>query len=222
MLRKLCMIAAAVVIPVSVIAASGGTVEAAKVVPPVDATNYTVSCTVFSGGLKFKPALRSDFSLITAKVKATLAGCTAKPNGSGTPVDITLGKLSGVLTINPATYTDCAIWGIGGTYSANGALSVKWKTAAGTPKLSSGTTTVLPGSVLTGVTGEGGLETLALPGASGGIGGTGSFEGTDGGASDSFSLWGEDASTVFNQCYSLPGLHMISYFNATGSLLTLG
>src|ERR1700685_2501643 len=78
-LRKLCMIAAAIVIPVGVIAASGDTV-AAKVVPPVDATNYTVSCTVFSGGLKFKPALRSDFSLITAKVKATLAGCTAKPN----------------------------------------------------------------------------------------------------------------------------------------------
>jgi hypothetical protein len=212
MLRKLSVIAAAVVIPVGVIV-SGGTAEATPVVPPVDATNYTVSCSDFSGALHFKPALTSTVGPFTANVKGTVTGCSAEPVDDGTPVDIVSGKASGPLTFElNGDQGDCNVFvGSAGdpiVYPTSGTLTIAWKTAKRTPVLSSGSSLVTPTNA---VHPTDGAVSLSVPGSPGGVTGSGSFSGTDGGASDSFAFDGEPFDEVFHQCFNPPGMHKLSF-----------
>ena len=212
MVRIWCKVAVAAALPLGALAVTSGIAGA---VASVDATQYTASCTTFTGGLHFKPHLVNDPTPVTATVKAALSGCTAEPDNSGTAVDLVTGKITGTLTINVGSSSDCAMW-FGGSYATTGSLTISWKTAKGSPKLSSGNTVVTPGGLTTGLTGQGGSVTLQIPDSPGDINNTGSFSGSDAGASDSFSFDGEAGSTVFRQCYNEnTGMHKLLYENAS-------
>jgi hypothetical protein len=55
--RKLILTAAAVAMPVGMVAATGSVAYAVKP-PPVDVSNASVNCTNISGQTKFAPALK--------------------------------------------------------------------------------------------------------------------------------------------------------------------
>jgi hypothetical protein len=219
MLRKLCVTLVAVVIPVSVISASGSVAGATRLVgPPVDAASYTASCSGLGGVLKFSPSLQDLPSIINVEVHATLSGCTAKPDGAGAPVDIVKGKVSETLSINSGGQNDCThVLFSGGAYSTTGSLTITWKTARDTP-ISSGNTVVSPTEVtITEVTPgpppQSEITSLAFPGPGGSVTSTGSFAGTNSGASDSISI---SESNSLNPCFTGRGLRKL-ILNAPGS-----
>jgi hypothetical protein len=102
----------------------------------------------------------------------------------------------------------------GTVYPTTGTLTIQWKTR---PSLSSGNTVITPTNLVSGSTG--GQVDLSVPGSPGGVSSTGSFEGTDGGASDSIPFFGESTSKVFSQCFDHPG---ITHLVLGGMPLSLG
>ena len=172
MIRKMLVIAAAVAMPVSVIAATAGTASAAT---KVDASKYTVTCTGIAATAKFSPALTNaggPASTETTKIKGTASSCTVTPTVGGTPVTITGAKVSGTLTNASSTHT-CG--GLATATTESGALTVKWKSS---PALAAGSSVASPTSVL-GAPGADGHATFGISFS----GVTGSFTGTDAGAS---------------------------------------
>ena len=181
--------------------------------PPVDASHYTVSCANFVGVMRFRPRIWGAVGPFTGNVKGTVEGCTATPSGGGTPVSIADGKVSGPLTFELTTdQSDCdAMTGFpdGTVYPTSGTLTIAWKTAKKTPTLSSGDSVIQPTNLITHS--GGGNAELSVPGSPGGVSSTGSFEGTDGGDSDSFSFGVESVGTVFRQCFDHPGITHLSF-----------
>jgi hypothetical protein len=221
--RGLSVLIAAMAIPVSVIVMSGQTADASRLPPPppVNATSYTVTCSSFSGSLHFNPPARSNVGPFSGSIGGKVAGCTAEPNGGGTPVDIASGKVTGPITFDVTTdQSDCSVFlGTGDTpvvFPANATLTIVWKMAKGTPALSSGNSVIQLANV---VSQSENPVSLSAPGSPGGVNGTGSFAGTDGGASDSLTFDGESSSTVFGQCFSRPGMHRLTF---GGTPLDLG
>ncbi len=108
--------------------------------PPIDATNYTIKCDTFTKATAgFKPSLVLGGTLPDAiKIKGTLSGCVATPNGANPAVTVVSGSVSGLLN---ATNNDCL--SLLGPSTAAGTLTIKWKTVE---KLSSATTTITIGS----------------------------------------------------------------------------
>jgi hypothetical protein len=211
-MRKLSAVIAAITIPITVIAMSGQVAHASRRPPPapVNATNYMLTCSGFAGKLHFDPPVHSGTGPFPVTVKGGAKGCTAEPNGGGTPVDISIGKVTGSFTIDEGNdQSDCDVF-IGGSevYPATGTITIVWKTVAGTPALSSGDSVIqLTNVVQAEPTG------ISAPGSSGGISGSGSFTGADGGASDSLTFGGEPFNSVFDQCFSHPGLNKYKYGN---------
>jgi len=171
--------------------------------PPVDVSGDHVTCTSFYGSLKFSPALfLVGTGPTTATVKAALDGCTdttkgvydatSNPGGvtlAAAKVSGTIGYASNNLNVGYATVT--------------GSFTITWKTASGTPKLTSNTTTLtftqLDTSLVTvSVSGQGannfsndshGLFQLGHDASHGNTtapSATGDFVGGDGGASSTF------------------------------------
>src|SRR5690349_15063989 len=67
----------------------------------IDATHYTVSCdTLTKGSAKFIPPLHLGGTTTPAstKVKGTLSGCTATPDGANPAITVISGSVSGLLT----------------------------------------------------------------------------------------------------------------------------
>jgi hypothetical protein len=96
--------------------------------PPIDATNYTVSCDTITGGVVgFKPALLLGGSTPSAaSIKGTLSGCSATPAGGGDPVTVVSGSVKG--TLNTST-NDCL--SLLGPSSATGTITITWKVGTG-------------------------------------------------------------------------------------------
>jgi hypothetical protein len=194
MLRKMLLIAAAVAMPVGVVAATAGTAAAAKV---IDATGppATASCTTSGGSLSFKVPI----GIVTAggytaptknkgqqiKVAGVVLTCTSSAV-SGTFTGTISGKIK---TTNPTDtpaqeYSCTGLLGVSPAPDATlaGTLKVKWAVPGG-QKFAGGTKTgIIVSSILGGVNG-GGQGTFTIPGNPGTGSLTGSFPGSDAGAS---------------------------------------
>jgi hypothetical protein len=181
MIRKMLVIAAAIAMPVSIVAASGGMAGASN---SHSAASDTVSCKTLSGTVTFSPKLDAKgytAGHISTHVTATVTGCTVK---GSTHITITKGSVSGTLV--GATGKTTAATGkctslVGNTVES-GTLTTTWTASKGgpVPKSGLGIKSVLGGTVGTSTTGHG---TFTIPGTTKGAG-TGSFVGTNKGGSD--------------------------------------
>jgi len=179
MIRKLLVVAAAIALPVSIVAVTGGMAGASN--PHLSgAAGDSVSCKSITGTVKFSPGLSKagmKSGHTTTTVTATLTGCTV--TGS-TPITITKGSVKG--TIVGATGTSSkptgTCTGLAGNSTDNGKLTTTWTASKGGP---------VPSSVLTvkSVSGgtAGGHGTFTIPGSVKGSA-TGSFLGANNGGSD--------------------------------------
>jgi hypothetical protein len=215
MLRKVSILASVIGIAVAV---TGVPAQASRIPPPapVNAANYTVSCSSFVGALHFKPSVRGNLGPFSGTVKGAVTGCSAEPSSGGAAVDIVSGKVAGPITFDLTDdQGDCGPFigvGVGPTvYPVDATLTVVWKTAKGTPTLSSGSSVVQ----LTNVASQAeNPVSLSAPGAPGGIGSTGSFTGEDRGSSGSLSFGGESAATAFDDCTRQAGMPKLTFRNA--------
>lgn len=106
---------------------SGQVADASRSPPPapVNATYYTLTCSGFAGKLHFDPPVHSGTGPFPVTVKGGAKGCTAQPNGGGTPVDISIGKVTGSFTIDEGNdQSDCDVF-IGGG-ATNWRVSPRW------------------------------------------------------------------------------------------------
>jgi hypothetical protein len=214
--RLVPFLMAAAVIPVGVIAATGGTAGAAT---KVDATNYTVTCSGLSGSVKFsKPetiAGTSAPSPATDTIKGDLTGCTVS-SGTGTAVTVASAKISGSLT-NPSSYHKCG-GSSGEPIAVTGSVTIKWKTA---PKLTAAST-VITAATATLTTD---LSTVEVDFTIDGSSSTGPFEGSDSGASDavSGSTGAGSGTSLLASCAAKKGLKGLTLVSpSSGNAATLG
>lgn len=226
MLRKLlCITATALVIPAGVAIASTGSavaLAAKRALPPVDASNYAISCSNFTGVMQFRPRIWGGLGPFTGNVKGKVSGCTAVPNDAGTPLNVVDGKVSGSVTFELTTdQTDCEPmlgYPNGTIYPTAGSLTVQWKTLSKSPSLSSGSSVIQPANLIT--QSGGGVDNLLIPGSTGGVSASGSFQGTDAGAGDSIVFDVDNSrDRVFYRCYDSPG---ITHLNFGGAAFDLG
>jgi hypothetical protein len=210
MIRKILVVAAAVAMPLGIVAVSGGGVAGAKAAPKVDATKYTLTCTGIAATAKFSPALTTNGGAASNEVttiKGTASHCTATPNSGGTAVTITKASISGTITSADSTHT-CGALASPTTESGN--ITTKWTT---TPKLTA-TSSVLAVSQVQGGIGANGDATFGISYT----GATGPFQGTDGGASDATSAQTSSTiSTILASCNGKSGLKSIAIEPNTNS-----
>ena len=176
MIRKVLTFAAAIAMPVSLVAATGSLAGAAA--PKVDATHYTMNCTSITAAAKFNPPLTTNggpASNEATAISGSASGCTATPSAGGTPITVTGVKIKG--TINDATSTHTC-GGLVTPTTETGSLTGK---TAATPKLLSASAVINPTSVTGGV-GADGNATFSL---SYGAATSGPFQGSDNGTSSS-------------------------------------
>ena len=194
-LRKLCMGSVAVALSFSCILATSSVTSAGV---GVNATNYSVSCTSITGVQGFNPRLSNTPALETSTFKAKLSGCTAVPTAGGLAVTIIRASIVG--SFHWSSPTSCTA--LAGTSFPTGNLVVSWRTS---PRLSSGPT-VIP---VASFTGEPDLA-VAWVNVRGAPPATGSFQGTDGGSSDSIVYSSIDTLvTIMSKC-SGPGVRKIN------------
>lgn len=198
MIRKLLVVAAAIAVPAGLVI--GGATAGAKT-PPINATNDTATCTTVSGSVKFSPAVSSSEAagVTTSTVKATLGGCTTNAAG----LTITNGKTTGSFNdgSHAAGTNGCST--LVGASPESGSLTTKWKTS---PKLSSGNS-VTPVTQVYGTLAADGNAQFEIPGPGGTASGTGSFEGTNGGASDESDAQSTtSADAILGTCDGKKGL----------------
>jgi len=106
----------------------------------VDATHYTITCdTLSKGTIGFKPSLLipgGAVPLESTKIKGTLSGCVATPDGANPAITVTSGSVSGLLS---STSNSCTA--LLGPSTASGTITIKWKVASPV-KLTNATTTI--------------------------------------------------------------------------------
>ena len=230
MLRKMLMIAAAVAMPVGVVAATAGTASAGGTIDPTGAP-AAASCTTSGGTLTFKVPIgivtSGGYTAPTKnkgqqiKVAGVVLTCTSSAvSGSFT------GTLSGkIKSTNPGDtpaqeYSCVGLVGIspgpGGTLS--GTLKIKWSPPAG-QKFGGGTKTVSAvSSILGGVNGSG-QGTFTIPGNPGTGSTSGSFPGSDAGASGtSTDATADTEGQLAGLCSAAGGVSTISLGSGTASL----
>jgi hypothetical protein len=188
MIRKLLLVAAAVAMPVGMIA---GTADVAGATVIVVTTN-TASCNAIAGTLTFShPLSTAGVSLapggtytLKTKVVATLTKCTTNKAA----MVITKGSVTGTISqtthntgTTPIKVATCT--GLEGAQTITAPLTTKWTVKA--PSTVAPTVShfnqFVGGTAIIGTTAYG---TFTLPGAGGITSSTGSFEGTDHGASN--------------------------------------
>ncbi|MGD0394623.1 MAG: hypothetical protein ABSC41_18495 [Acidimicrobiales bacterium] len=206
MIRKLLVVAAAIAMPVSVVAVSGGLAGASN---PHTAGTDTITCKTLKGTVSFSPALTLKgytSGVTTTTVKTTLSGCTVK---GSTKEKVTGGTASGTIKSTKGKGGTC-----GGLTAASitdaGTLTTKWtatpaaapsvlniKSVAGAVKSSHGTFTI-PGKV---------------KGTA-----TGSFLGTNKGASDkTVAQTTETTTALATACASSAGLKSLAIETEPGT-----
>lgn len=214
MIRKMLVIAAAVAMPVSIIAVSGGIAGASN--PHAgSATTDTIICTKISGSVKFSPALNNKgytSGVTTTTVSATLTGCTVK----GTYADkVTSGAVTGTIKSTKGKGGTCA--GVTAkSITDAGTLTTKWKA-----------TPAVPNSGLNIKSIAGGVKnnhgTFTIPGTTKGTA-AGSFQGANKGASDKTVAQTTDTVTqLATACGSKGGLSSLAIETEPGvTAISLG
>jgi len=210
MLRKLLVVAAAIAMPVSVVAVTSATAGAAK--GPSAATD-TLVCNNISGTVSFSIPLtnagNTTGGVETSTVNATVSGCTA----SGTfPVTVTSGSISGTFAGKPgsAKHPSAQCTGLLGTSKNKGTVSTAWNSSPAVPGSTIGVKTVTGGT-------DGANAQFTLNGKF-----KGSFGGADKGkTSKSVSDTVETVSALAAQCGG-SGISTIHLKNpSSGAPLTL-
>ncbi len=209
MFRKVLLVAAAAALPVSMVAATG-TIAGAKA-PTVNATNNTATCTGLKGTAKFKPAISENETVGATEVTtiaAKLTGCTSNATG----LTVKGGSVKGSFSDTITSANGCA--SLLGSNTEAGTLTTKWTT---TPKLSSGSSVVTVHSVQGGVAPDGTNAEFQIPGTVADSA-TGSFSGTDSGASGTTAAQSKQTVTALGKsCAGKSGIKGISLEPVTGS-----
>jgi hypothetical protein len=220
MLRKVLVVAAAIAMPISIVAVSGGMAGASN---PHTAAADTVSCKTLAGSLTFSPKIDAagyKSGQISTKVTATLTGCTVK---GSTAITITKGTVTGTLKGGTGTSSKptgtCT--GLSGNGTETGTLTTKWTASKGGPVPNSllGVKSDVGGHVGSGSSEHG---TFTIPGSTKSTA-SGSFVGTDKGAKDkSVAETSLSYTSVAASCLKT-GLTTLKIQNVSGtSALTLG
>ena len=230
MIRKMLMIAAAVAMPVGVIAVTAGTASAKPVTDTVGAP-ATASCTTSGGTLTFKygigiqtaggyqpPTKNKGNQITVAGINIT---CTSSAVPQGSFSGVASGKLK---TADPSesasSFYNCTnLQGVtpaaGGTLT--GDLKVKWTAPANVKFSTKGTTIGVP-SILGGVNGSGD-GTFTIPGNAGTGSLVGAFPGSDSGASSQVqSATSENEGALATQCQATGGLTSLALGAGTAAL----
>jgi hypothetical protein len=212
MVHKLLLIAAVTAMPLGVIAATGDSVSAATP-GKVNATNDTVICQRVTASVTFSPTVtsRQPAGTTIATIEAKLTGCTSNAVG----LTVTSGTVSGSVSDTHGVEDGCtSLAGPLGDPSlipVIGTLITKWKTS---PMLSSGNSVTTIQDVEGSVAGDG-LVKFDIPGTGGtGSSGTGSFSGTDGGASTVFSVLTQSSATSILSACNSTGLTSVTIDHA--------
>jgi hypothetical protein len=224
MIRKLLLVAAAVAMPMGIIAASG--TAGAKPVTDAVGAPATASCTVTGGSLTFKYAIGiqvpGGYAAPTKNKGNQIAvagvdlSCTSSAVPQGTFTGVASGKVTTANTSeSAATFYSCTnLQGIspqaGGTLT--GKLKVTW-TAPTNVKFSSKASTIGVASILGGtktISGDS-YGSFTIPGNAGTGSIVGAFPGSDGGASSTVTAYtAQDETALTTQCVSLGGLKTVS------------
>ncbi len=209
MFRKVLIVAAAAALPVSMIAATG-TIAGASA-PTINATTNTATCTGLKGTAKFSPPISENETVGATEVttiKAKLTGCTSNATGLTVKDGTVKGSFSDTIT----SANGCA--SLLGSNTESGTLTTKWST---TPKLSSGSSVVTIHSVQGGVAPDGTNAEFQIPGSTPDSA-TGSFQGTDSGASGSTAAQSKQTVTALGKsCAGKSGIKSLSLVPVTGS-----
>ena len=213
MRKHLAVGAAAILLPMGVVAASASVAGAKKTTPaaPVDVSHATVSCSSVTGNVKFSPKVTGTGGHpLASTISLKLAGCSV----SGATVSGLTGKVVG--TINSA---DNGILSLAAPNAAvTGSLGVTWKAGKSTPITSPTSTvnvTVINGGATDGIAADSHVTFTITSGSSV----TGDFQGSDSGATSTFSATSSD---------TIPGLlpqlnhHGISKLTFASGNLSLG
>jgi len=224
------LIAAAVAMPVGVIAATAGTAGASKVVDPTVAP-ATANCTLSGGTISF----HTPIGIVTAggyvaptknkgqkiKIVGVNVSCTSSVV-TGAFTGVASGKIT---TTNPGDtpaqeYSCTGLVGVspapGGTLA--GSLKIKWTPPFGQNFSGGKKTTTLITSISGGVNG-GGQGTFTIPGNPNTGSSSGSFPGSDAGQSGtSTDATQETESQLASQCEAAGGLSSIALGSGTASL----
>jgi len=229
MIRKLLLIASAVAMPVGFIAATAGPASAGKVIDPTLAP-ATASCALSGGTLSFKvpigiptpggyvaPAKNKGNQIKIAGVTLTCTSSVVTGSFTGTAS----GKIKTThVGQDPATFYNCTgLLGVSPQAGAtlSGSLKVKWTPPVG-QKFASSKSVIGISSVLGGVDG-GGHGTFTIPGNVGTGFISGSFPGSDAGASSLSTTATADTETILaSVCTSAAGLGTINLGTGTATL----
>ena len=230
MIRKMLLIAAAVAMPLGVIAATAGTASAAAVIDSNGAP-ATASCTTNGGTLTFK----TPIGIVTSggyqapaknkgqqiKVAGVVLTCTSSAVSQGSFTGVLSGKIK---TANPGDtpaqeYSCTGLVGVspapGGTLS--GALKIKWAAPAGV-KFSQKKSAIAVTSIKGGVDGTG-HGTFTIPGNPGTGSISGGFPGSDAGASStSTDATQQTEGQLASACSAPGGISSITLGSGTASL----
>ncbi len=204
MIRKLFVIAAAIAMPVGLIAATGGVAGAATTGP---AAADSIVCHHVSGTLSFnRPLTTAGYTSgdIVTTVHATVSDCTV---GGTYHVTVTQGTTTGTLTSATGTHAHpigkCASLAVGSS-TETGTLSTAWNASA----LTAYPSKVPVKSDLGGT--HGSYGTFTLPGSTRGGPPSGSFGGSakTGSADKSVAQTSLTAGTIIHDCAS--GVHSLA------------
>jgi hypothetical protein len=227
MIRKLLLIAAAVAMPIGVIAVSAGTASA-KTTTDTTGAPAAASCTTSGGTLTFKTplGLAGGSYVFPTKNKGnqiTVAGVNFSCTSSAVSGAFT-GTLSGkIKTTDPSDsatteYSCTSLSGVspgpGGTLA--GTLKIKFTAPTG-QKFSAKDSTIAVSSISGGVNGAGD-GTFTIPGTGNGSI-AGAFPGSDAGASStSTDATADTEGQLATQCQTAGGLGTINLGSGTASL----
>jgi hypothetical protein len=210
MLRKLLVVAAAIAMPVSIVAVSGGMAGASN--PNGSPAKATVGCKGLSGSLAFSPhliAAGDGTTAIRTTVSAKLTKCTATGG-----VTVTGGTVSGVLTGAPGTSKKPSgtCLGLSGQGTENGTLTIKW------------TPSSVPASKLVVKSDVGGTigshASFTIPGKTKSAA-SGSFLGTNSGGSDkSVAETVETTAQILTACKA--GIKTLAIEGGAATAVSLG
>ena len=204
MIRKLLVVAAAIALPVSVVAVSGATAGAAK---GPSAKTDTAVCTGLSGTVTFSmPLTNAGYTsgVEVGTLSGSLSGCTA----SGTfPVTISGASVSGTFSgkAGSAKHPSGQCTGLLGTTKQKGSVTTTWNSSPSVP------TTVLGVKTVTGAV-SGSNASFTVNGSY-----KGSFGGSDKGkTSVTKAQTVETVSTLAAECGG-SGISVIHVTAPTGS-----
>jgi hypothetical protein len=224
------LIAAAVAMPVGVVAATAGTAVAGKVIDNTGAP-ATASCTSSGGTISFKTpigivtpggyvaptknkgqqikvagiVLTCTSSAVTGGFTGTISGKIKTTNPGDTPAQEY--SCTGLVGVSPAP---------GGTLA--GTLKVKWSVPAGQKFGGGPKSAIAVSSILGGVNGSG-QGTFTIPGNPGTGSVSGSFPGSDAGASStSTDATQDNEGQLATLCSAAGGLSSITLGSGTASL----